>query len=187
MPPSKKPADELHALAAPRELIEWVRVMPPEMATRTAWVDATRADWMPFLAKLRGINDDTILRATAECAVETFAVLEGPEAARVLGVLRAIIENGRPALATVETDFADLKLAIIAWSHEKGTTPRPLWMHAAEMLFELARAAGRGRFVAGLALALKMLAHANPRGKLNPRPAHHDLVARLRDKLVLAG
>jgi hypothetical protein len=187
VPPTKKPADELHALAAPRELIEWVRVMPPEAAARTAWVDVTRADWMPFLAKLRGLSDDTILRATCECAVETFATLEGPEAARVLAVLRQTIEVGRSALASVEADFADLKLAIIGFSHEAKPGMRPAWVPAAELLFELARAAGRGRFTAGLALALKMLAHVNPRGKTNARPAHNDLVARLRDKLVLAG
>ena len=187
VPPSKKPADELHALAAPRELIDWVRVMPPESAARTAWVYATRADWMPYLAKLRGIGDDTILRATCECAVDTFASLDGPEAARVLGVLRQTIENGRPALASVEADLADLKLAIIAWSHQTRPTARPPWMHAAELVFELARASVRGRVIVGIALALKMLAHANPRGKPSARPAHNDLVARFRDKLVLAG
>ena len=183
MPPAKKPADELHALAAPRELIDWVRMMAPESAARTAWVDATRADWMPYLAKLRGITDDTMLRVTSECAAETFASLEGPEAARVLGVLRQAAENGRSALATVETDFADLKLAIIAWSHQTRPTARPPWMHAAELVFELARAAGRGRIIVGIALALKMLAHANP----NKKPKHQDLVARFREKLVLAG
>jgi hypothetical protein len=172
-------------MAAPRELVDWVRVMPVESAARTAWVDATRADWMPYLAKLRGISDDTILRATCECAVDTFAALEGPEAKRVLDVLRRTIDSGRSALATVETDLADLKLAIIAWSHQTQPTARPPWMHAAELVFELARAAGRGNIVVGIALALKMLAHANPRGKANARPAHHDLVARFRDKLVL--
>jgi hypothetical protein len=183
--PKKKPADELHSLAAPRELVDWVRVMPHESAARTAWVDATRADWMPYLAKLRGIDDATILRATCECALESFAPLEGPEAGRVLGVLRATVENGRPALANVETELADLKLAIIAWTHETRPGTRPPWMHAAEVVFELGRAAGRGRILAGISLALKMIAHANPRGKPNARPAHHDLVARFRDKLVL--
>lgn len=179
MTPRKKPADELHSMAAPRELVDWVRAMPHESAARTAWVDATRADWMPYLAKLRGIDDSTILRATCECAVDTFAPLEGAEAERVIGVLRATIETGRQALANVEADLADLKLAIIAWSHQTRPTARPPWMHAAELVFELARAAGRGRILVGIALALKMLAHA--RGK----PRHQDLVARFRDKLVI--
>ncbi len=183
--PAKKPTDELTALAAPRELVEWVRGMPHESAARTAWVDATRADWMPYLARLRGIPDDTILRATCECAVETFASLDAPEAQRVLGTLRATVENGRPALATVETDLADLKLAIIAWSHKTQPVARPPWMHAAELVFELARASTRGRILVGIALALKMIAHANTRGKPNARPAHVDLVARFRDKLVI--
>jgi len=174
-------------MAAPRELVDWVRVMPVESAARTAWVDATRADWMPYLAKLRGIADDTILRATCECAVETFSTLSGPEAERIVGVLRATVENGKSALATVETDLSDLKLAITAWSLKTQPVARPPWMHAAELVFELARAAGRGRIFVGIALALKMLAHANTRGKPNARPAHHDLVARFRDKLVMAG
>ena len=185
MPPplAKKPADELHSLAAPRELVDWVRMMAPESAARTAWVDATRADWMPYLAKLRGIGDETILKATCECALDTFATLEGPEAARVLAVLRQTAETGRAALGTVEADFADLKLAIIGWSHQTRPTARPPWMHAAELVFELARAAGRSRIIIGIALALKMLAHATP----NKKPKHQDLVARFRDKLVLAG
>ncbi|MBA3503943.1 MAG: hypothetical protein M4D80_10845 [Myxococcota bacterium] len=187
MPPTKKPADELHSLAAPRELVDWVRMMPPESAARSAWVDATRADWMPFLAKLRGLTDDAILRATCECVLETYGTLEGAEAARLLAVLHQTVETGRSALATVETDLADLKLAIIASSHETKPTARPAWMPAAELVFELSRAAGRGRILAGIALAMKMLAHANPKNKPKARPAHQDLVARFRDKLVLAG
>ena len=184
MPLTKKPADELHSLAAPRELVDWVRGMPYETAARTAWVDATRPEWMPYLAKLRGVTDDTILRATCECATEIFAPLDSPEATRIMAVLRQTIDSGRSALATVETDLADLKLAIIAWSHQTRPTARPPWMHAAELLFELSRAAGRGRILVGIALALKMLAHANPKNKPNPRPAHQDLIARFRDKLV---
>jgi hypothetical protein len=181
VPPSKKPADELHSLAAPRELVDWVRMMAPESAARTAWVDATRADWMPFLAKLRGQTDDAILRATCECALETYGAYEGPEAARLIATLRGTVESGRSALTTIETDFADLKLAIIASSHQTQPTARPAWMQLAELVFELGRAASRGRILAGIALALKMLAHA--KGK----PRHQDLVARFRDKLVLAG
>lgn len=179
MLPTKKPADMLHSLAAPRELVDWVRQMPHESASRTAWVDATRAEWMPFLAKLRGITDDTILRATCECALETFASLEpSAEATRALDVLRRTIEGGRGVLASTETELADLKLAIIGHSHEKAPSARPGWMPAAEVVFELARAAGRGRILAGIALALKMLAHAKK------RPAHQDLIARFRDKVV---
>lgn len=181
MPPSKKPADELHSLAAPRELIDWVRMMAPESAARTAWVDATRADWMPFLAKLRGVTDDAILRAACECGLETYGALEGAEATRLIAILRNTVETGRSALASVETELSDLKLAIIAYSHQTQPTARPAWMPLAELVFELARAAGRGRILAGIALAMKMLAHA--KGK----PRHQDLVARFRDKLVLAG
>ena len=179
---TKKPAEVMVDLAAPRELVEWVRLLPVESAARTAWVDATRADWMPYLAKLRGIDDNTILRATCECALETFAQLDGEEGRRVLDVLRAAHANGRTALATAETDLADLKLKIIQQSHQTAPTPRPPWMHAAELVFELARASQRGRILVGIALALKMVAHASPRGG---RPAHNDLVARFRDKLVL--
>jgi hypothetical protein len=184
---AKKPVDLLRDFAAPRELIEWVRLMPADSATRTAWVDATRADWMPYLAKLRNISDDTILRATCECAIDTFSTLDGDEARRILDVLRATIASGRGALATVESDLNDLKLAIIAWSHRTQPVARPGWMHAAELLFELSRASGRGRILVGIALAMKMLAHANTRGRPNARPAHQDLVARFRDKLIMAG
>ena len=178
----KKPIDVLRDLAAPRELIEWVRVMPADAAVRTAWVDATRADWMPYLARLRGIADDTILRATCECALETFAALEGDEARRVLAVLQRTSDAGRGELAGVETELADLRLAIIASSHDTRPAARPAWMAAADLVFELARASMRGRILVGISLALKMVAHASPRGG---RPAHHDLVARFRDKLVL--
>ena len=177
-----KPVDVLRDLAAPRELVEWVRVMPAESAARTAWVDATRADWMPYLAKLRGIADETILRATCECALETFGKLDGDDAIRVLGVLRATIEQGRSALATAEADLADLKLKIIAASNQTQPAARPPWMHVAELVFELARASVRGRILVGIALALKMVAHASSKGG---RPAHNDLVARFRDKLLL--
>jgi hypothetical protein len=179
---SKKPVDMLRDLAAPRELLEWVRPMPADSAARTAWVDATRADWMPYLAKLRGIGDDTILRATCECALETFGALDGDEGRRVLDVLRQTVADGRPALANVEADLADLKLAIIAWSNQTRPTARPAWMAAAELVFEVARASVRGRILVGIALALRMIAHATARGG---RPSHNDLVARFRDKLVL--
>lgn len=171
---SKKPADQLHSLAAPRELVEWVRLMPHETAASTAWADATRPEWMPFLAKLRGIADDTILRATCECAFESLASLEtSPEATRLLDLLKRGAEGGRPVLTNAETELADLKLKIIARSHE--TQAPAAWMQPAELVFELARAASRGRMLAGIALVLKSLA-----GK-----KRQDLIARFRDKLLV--
>ena len=52
-----KPVDALRNLAAPRDLIEWVRKLPPDTAAHSSWVDAARADWMPahldLVARLR--------------------------------------------------------------------------------------------------------------------------------------
>src|SRR5688572_4378757 len=97
-----KPVDALRNLAAPRDLIEWVRKLPPETAARSSWVDATRADWMPYLAALRGIGTEAILRAVCECAVETAGALDSPEGQRVVGVLRDAAARGKAALATTE-------------------------------------------------------------------------------------
>ena len=173
-----KPVDALRNIAAPRDLIEWVRKLPPEAAARSAWVDATRADWMPYLAAIRGIGNEAILRAVCECAVETAGPLEGSEATRVLDVLRAAATTGRDAFATAEADLADLRLAIIAHGEEP---VRPPWMFWAELVLELARASGRGNPLVGIALAMKMMA---TRGRRSTRPAHTDLVARFRDKLT---
>jgi hypothetical protein len=187
-PPPKRPVDELRNLAAPHELIEWVRKLPPESAARSAWVDAPRADWLPYLALLRGIQRDHILRAVCECAVESAGVVEGPEFLRVIGVLREGTTRGREAFSTVEADFADLRLVIIA-NQGRNTTAAP-WMAWSELVLELARAARmidqpRGNPMVGISLALKMLATVKGKGK-GSRPAHTDLVARLRDKLTLA-
>jgi len=182
-----KPIDALRNLAAPRDLIEWVRKLPPDAAARSSWVDATRADWMPYLAAMHGIGTEAILRAVCDCTVETAGELEGPEGERVLGVLRDCAARGKVALATTETDLADLKLLIIQWGHKTAPVARPMWMYWAELLLEVARAASRGNVLVGVSLAARLLASANTIGKPNARPAHLDLVARLREKLTLAG
>jgi hypothetical protein len=185
VPAAKKPVDELRNIGAPRDLIEWVRKLPPETAARSAWVDASRADWMPHLAVIRGLGSDQILRAICECALEIVGPLEGPEGARVLDVLRDTAARGRAALATAEADLADLKLAIIAYGHQTQPGTRPPWMYWAELVLELARAASRSNMLVGMSLAMRLLAYANTIGKPSARPAHHDLVQRLRDKLTL--
>ncbi len=182
---AKKPVDELRDLSAPRDLIEWVRKLAPDTAARASWVDANRADWMPYLAAIRGINQDLILRAICECALDIIGSLEGPEGTRILGVLRQTSTGGRAVLKTTEQDFNDLKLAIIAWGHRTAAGPRPMWMYWAELVLELARAAGRGNMLVGMSLAMRLLANANTIAKPGARPAHMDLVARLRDKLTL--
>ncbi len=183
----KTPVDELRDLGAPRELMEWVRKLPPSTAARSAWVDASRADWMPYLAVVRGIQQDTILRALSECALDIVPALDGPEAERVLAILREVGSRGKPALSTTEKDLADLKLAIVAWSNQTRPTARPPWMYWAELVLELARAASRGNMLVGLSIGMRLLANANTIGKQNARPAHNDLVNRLRDKLTLGG
>ena len=182
---AKKPDDELRAIAAPRELIEWVRKMRPELAARAAWVDVPRADWVPYLAVLRGIGRDSILRATCACAVEVAGPIDGPEAERLLAILRATASTGREALATAEADLADLRQAIIASSHRTQPRARPTWMPWAELVFELARASSRGNVLVGVALAMRIMANATARGKAGDRPGHGDLVARFRDQLML--
>jgi hypothetical protein len=156
-----------------------VRKLPPDTAARTAWVDAPRADWLPYLAVMRGITADTILRATCDCALEMAGAQTGPEAPRVLAVLQDAAGRGREAFATVEQDFGDLRLAIIAWGHQTQPRARPAWMFWAELLLELARASSRGNSLVGVALAMRMLATSGT------RPKHAELVARLREKLTL--
>jgi hypothetical protein len=184
--PAKRPVDELRAIAAPHDLVEWVRKLPPETAARSAWVDAPRADWMPYLAVMRGISRDAILKVVCECAVETASAIDGAEFARVIGVLRDGTSRGREAFFTVEADFTDLRLAII--ENQARRAPAAPWMAWSELVLELARAARmieqrRGNPMVGIALALRMLAAVKGKGS---RPAHTDLVARLRDKLTLA-
>jgi len=182
-----KPVDALRNIAAPRDLIEWVRKLAPETAARQAWVDATRADWIPYLASIRGITNDAIIRAVCECTVETAGTLEGAEGERLLNVLRDGASRGRSALATTEADLADLKLAIIQWGNKTPPVARPMWMYWCELVLELARAASRGNVLVGVSLAARLLANANTIGKPSARPAHLDLVARLREKLTLGG
>ncbi|MGE0547441.1 MAG: hypothetical protein AB7O24_13655 [Kofleriaceae bacterium] len=182
---ANKPHDELRAVAAPRELIEWVRKMPPETALRTAWVDTPRADWLPYLAIVRGLSREAILRATAACAVERAVKVEGPQTDRLLQVLRAVATEGRAALATTEADLHDLKLAIIAWGHRTQPRARPAWMPWAELVLELARAASRGNVVIGCALAMRLLVHAKASGRPNDRLASSELVARFREQVTM--
>lgn len=184
MPPlPKKPADELRSLAAPHELVEWVRKLPADTASRSAWVDAPRADWVPYLAVLRGIQRETILKAVCETALEIAPVGDEPQMARLLAVLRDGTTRGRDAFLTALADLDDLRRAVIA----HGTTaPQAVWMFWAELVFELARSQGRGNPLLGIALAMRMLATSKGRVRPNVRPGHTDLVARLRDKLTLA-
>jgi hypothetical protein len=142
---------------------------------------------MPYLAAMRGIGTEAILRAVCECAVETAGAIEGPEAERVLATLRDAAGRGKAALATTEKDLADLKLAIIQGGNKTAPVARPMWMYWAELVLEIARAAARGNVLVGVSLAARLLANANTIGKPNARPAHLDLVARLREKLTLAG
>lgn len=170
--PPKKPVDALRTIAAPRELIEWVRKMNPDEALRRAWIDVPRADWMPYLAVVRGISKDAIVRATCSCAHEIAEPsLASPEGRRVAAVLR----DG--SLASAEQELDDLRLAMIA----HGEANQPVWMFWCRLALELARATRRGNPLIGVALALRMMA-----GQGGRRGAS-DLVARFRDQLLLAG
>jgi hypothetical protein len=171
--PPKKPVDALRAMAAPRELVEWVRKMNPEDAVRQAWIDVPRAEWMPYLAILRGISKDAIMRATRAIIVEVAepAVASSPEGTRVLAVLR----DG--ALASADEDLEDLRRAILA----HGEANQPPWMFWCRVVLELARASRRGNPLIGVALALRMMSATGG------RRAQSDLVARYRDALVLPG
>jgi hypothetical protein len=186
VPAPPRPAEDLRGLAAPRELIEWVRKLPTETAANTAWMEAPRADWIPYVALLRGQTTAAILRATCQCAIDLAGPLEGPEAARVLAVLRATIDRGREALTTTVADLGDLKLAIIQWGHRTPPEPKPMWMYWAEIVLELAHANSRGNVMVGVSLAMKLIAQANTVAKPTARPAHLSVVARFRDKLTPA-
>ncbi|HEX5061433.1 MAG TPA: hypothetical protein VFV99_18830 [Kofleriaceae bacterium] len=169
--PAKKPVDVLRSMAAPRELVEWVRKMNPDEAVRRAWIDVTRADWMPYLAVLRGISKDTIVRATCACARELGEpVLASPEGTRILAALRD------ESLASAEQDLDDLRLVML----QHGEANQLPWMFWCRLVLELARATRRGNPLIGVALALRMLASTGG------RRAQSDLVARFRDTLVLA-
>jgi hypothetical protein len=170
--PAKKPVDALRAMAAPRELVEWVRKMNPDEAVRKAWIDVPRAEWMPHLAVLRGISKDVIVRATCACARELAEPIVGtPEGARIVAVLH------EDALASAEQQLDDLRLAMLA----HGEANQPAWMFWCRLALELARAKRRGNPLIGVALALRMMSGSGG------RRAQSDLVARFRDALVLAG
>jgi len=175
---SKRPADQLRAIAAPTDLIEWVGRLPADTASRAAWVDAPRADWLPYLALIRGIGHDAILRAACSCAVEnaTRVLAVGPEQSRLLEVLRAGADRGKDALVAADVDLADLRRAMIEWGERSAPPP---WMFWANLVLDLGRTAGRGNPIAGIALTMKRLANSSG------RPGHTDLVARYRDKLTL--
>lgn len=175
---NSKPHDQLRAIGAPRELVEWVRKMPAETAVRTAWVDASRADWLPYIAVIRGIDRDAILRAVCACVHEQMPALAGAEAQRVRDVLADAAARGKPALANVEKDLNDLRYAIIAAVHAGG---RADWMAWAELAFELARACSRGNPLVGIAVAMRTLATSGGRTK------HAELVTKLRERLILGG
>lgn len=185
MPPlPKKPIDELRSLGAPHDLIDWFRKLPPEDVLQRAWTDAPRPQWMPYLAVLRGLDRGAVLRATCACAVETAEkTLTGPEAERVLAVLRAAADRGKEGLATAEADLADLRFAMI--DHEQGAkAAMPAWVVWCKLVLELARASARGNPLVGISLAMKLLAGAAPaRGG---QPAQLELVSRFRDKLAAA-
>lgn len=193
----KRPVDVLRDLAAPRDLVEWVRKLPPQDAPRIAWIDVPRADWLPYIAALRGVSHDAIVRAASamlgELAqreasrLEASASLVGASVSaattgavmpRLLDILRAATDQGVAALAAVEPSVEDLRLAMIA--HGDAPNP-PAWSFWAKLVLELARASRRGNPLIGVALALRMLVDA--RG----RRANTDLIARFRDKLTLGG
>lgn len=171
LPPPQKPVDALRSLAAPRELIEWVRKIKPEDALRQAWIDVPRAEWMPYLALLRGISKDAIMRATCATALAVAEpVLTSPEGTRIAAVLRD------QALGDAEQRLDDLRLAMLA----HGEANQPPWMFWCRLVLELSRATRRGNPLIGVSLALRMMSASGV------RRAQSDLVARFRDALVLA-
>ena len=171
--PPKKPVDVLRSIAAPRELIEWVRKMNPDEAVRRAWIDVTRADWLPYLAILRGISKDAIVRATCTCASELAApALAGThQGERVAAVL------ADPAsLPAAETQLDDLRLAMLAHGDKPDA---PTWVFWCKLALELGRAVRRGNAMIGVSLALRMIATQGG------RRGSSDLVARFRDELLM--
>ncbi len=171
--PPKKPVDALRAMAAPRELVEWVRKLSPDDAVRRAWIDVPRAEWMPYLAILRGISKEAVVRATCSTALALAepALAGAPEGARIITVLR------EQALASAEQALDDLRRAMLAY----GDANRPPWMFWCQLVLELSRATKRGNPLIGVSLALRMLANTGG------RRAQSDLVARFRDALLMAG
>lgn len=172
---TKKPADVLRDLSAPRELVEWVRKMPHEEAARKAWIDVTRPEWLPYLAALRGLTHDAIIRATCETTLATAgASLASPEGERIASLLR----GGRASLAAAEEQLEDLRRAMLAHGDGPGA---PAWAPWCKLVLELARSTRRGNPLIGVGLALRMLVGQGG------RRANSDLIARFRDNLVLGG
>jgi len=173
--PPKKPVDVLRDLAAPRELIEWVRKIggTSDEAIRRAWIDVTRAEWMPYLAALRGISKDAILRATCTCAssLATPALAGTRQGERIMEVLA-----DPSSLHAAETMLDDLRLAMLAHGDKPDAPPWTFWC---KLVLELARAVRRGNAMVGISLALRMIASAGG------RRASSDLVARFRDELLM--
>jgi hypothetical protein len=168
----KKPVDVLRSIAAPRELIEWVRKMPPDEAVRRAWIDVTRADWLPYLAILRGISKDAILRATCTCASELAApALVAPPGDRIAAALA-----DPTTLAAAEQQLEDLRLQMLAMGEPPNPPP---WMFWCKLVLELSRAVRRGNAMIGISLALRMISMAGG------RRGSSDLVARYRDELLM--
>lgn len=174
----KLPADLLRDQAAPREIVEWVRKMPTADAPQTAWSTCPRAEWLPYIATLRGLDHEAIVRATCSCAFELAGPATEPTQQRLLDILKAGAEQGRKALAPAETDLEDLRLALLA--HGTAANP-PAWSMWAKLVLELARASRRGNPLIGVSLALRML--VDVRG----RRANTELIARFRDKLTPGG
>lgn len=171
--PPKLPADLLRDVAAPREVVEWVRKMPAVDAPNTAWSSVPRAEWLPYLATLRGFDHEAIVRAACSCALDLMEASTEPEHERVNKILADAAEHGRKALAPVEAALEDLRLKILA----HGTQPPLPWMLWAKLVLELARTSRRGNALIGVSLALRMLVDA--RG----RRANTELITRFRDKL----
>ncbi len=175
-PVPKRPEDLLRDHAAPRELIEWVRKMPAQDAPTVAWTDVARAEWLPYIAVLRGASSDAILKTTCACIVELFPATGDATGARLLGILREGAEGGKAALAKADATLEDMRLASIT---QANTQPPPEWLPLAKLVLELSRAATRGNPLMGPALALRMIIEA--RG----RRASAALINRFRDLLTL--
>lgn len=173
----QKPVDVLRAMAAPREVVEWVRKLPQAEAVRIAWIDVPRAEWLPYIAVLRGFDHDAIVKTTCSLALERAGTPSEPTLVRLTDALRAGTDHGRTALADVEASFEDLRLAMIAHG---SAAPLP-WMFWAKLVLELARACRRGNPLIGVTLALRALVHTGG------RRANTDLIARFRDRLTLGG
>lgn len=171
----KRPEHLLQDMGAPREVVEWVRKMPADDAPRLAWTDSPRAEWLPYIAGLRGFDHEAIVRATCACAVDIAGAVDDPTHQRLVDVLQAGAEGGRKTLGPAESSLEDLRLAILA----HGAQPPLPWMVWAKLVLELARASRRGNPLIGVSLAMRMLVDA--RG----RRANSDVSARFRDKLTL--